>query len=104
MYRFKEFVKKYNIDKQIPDAHIYAANTFLTIETTDYRICVYGWPDNRVSTENLITGVNKIRRFGHNGKDKCERYLKSCLSAMGVDFFDGNFNIEDFESDKAGED
>lgn len=86
MYFFKQFVEKYNIDNQLPDFIVFIEDSFLIIENIDYRICVYGWPDNRVAMSNLMTGINTIKRFGPKGRDKCEAYLKSCLEILGVEF------------------
>lgn len=86
MYFFKQFVEKYNIDNQLPEFTIFAEDGFLIIENTDYRICVYGWPDNRVAMSNLMTGINTIKRLGPKGRDKCEAHLKSCLEILGVEF------------------
>ena len=86
MYFFKQFVEKYNIDNQLPDFIVLVEDSFLIIENIDYRLCVYGWPDNRVAMSNLMVGVNTIKRFGPKGRDKCEAYLKSCLEKFGVEF------------------
>lgn len=86
MFYFKEYVEKYNIDKQLPYCHLRVFDSLLIVDTLDYRICVYGWPDNRVIVANLMTGINTIKRFGPKGKDKCEAYLKSCLENLGVEF------------------
>ena len=86
MIHFKEFVEKYNIDKQLPCRYLYESDSLLIIEAFDYRICAYGWPDNRVTMANLMTGNNTIKKFGPKGKDKCEAHLKSCLEILGVDF------------------
>lgn len=86
MYFFKQFVEKYNIDNQLPDFIVLVEDSFLIIENIDYRICVYGWPDNRVAMSNLMTGINTIKRFGPKGRDKCEAHLKSCLEILGVEF------------------
>ena len=86
MFYFKDYVKKHNIDNQLPNDVVFATDTYLSVDTLDYRICVYGWPDNRVSVANKITDINTIKRFGPGGRDKCEAYLKSCLEILGVDF------------------
>lgn len=86
MFYFKDYVTKYNIDNQLPHSKIIAGYSVLVIDTLDYRITVYGWPDNRVTVANKITGVNTIKRFGPNGRDECESYLKSLLENFGVEF------------------
>lgn len=86
MYNFSEFIRKYNIANQLPDFTILVEDSFLIIENIDYRLCAYGWPDNRVAMSNLMTGINTIKRFGPKGRDKCEAHLKTCLEILGVEF------------------
>lgn len=86
MFYFKDYVTRYNIDNQLPYYKLTARDNILVIDGFDYRICVYGWPDNRVTVANKITGVNTIKRFGPHGHDKCESYLRSCLEILGVEF------------------
>jgi hypothetical protein len=85
MYNFSEFTKKYNIDKQL-DCEVIATESILIVNTIDYRVTVYGWPDNRVCVEDKITGINKIKRFGPTKTDQCENCLKSYLKIIGVEF------------------
>lgn len=86
MFYFKDYVTRYNIDNQLSYYKITARDNILAIDGLDYRICVYGWPDNRVTVANKITGVNTIKRFGPHGRDKCESYFRSCLEILGVEF------------------
>lgn len=86
MFYFKDYVTRYNIDKQLPYYKITARDDILVIDGLDYRICAYAWPDNRVTVANKITGVNKIKRFGPQGRDKCESYLRSRLEILGIEF------------------
>ena len=86
MYFLQEYLKKHNIDNQLPNDIVFATDSYLTVDTPIYRVCVYGWPDNRVTVANKITGINTIKRFGPNGHDKCECYLRSCLEYIGVNF------------------
>lgn len=86
MFYFKDYVTRYNIDNQLPYSKITARDDTLVIDAFDYRICTYGWPDNRVTVANKITGINTIKRFGPLGHDKCESYLRSCLEILGVEF------------------
>ena len=84
MHNFNEFIKKYNIDKQL-DCIVIATENILIVNTIDYRITAYGWPDNRVCVEDKITGINKIKRFGPAKTDYCENYLKSQLKLIGAE-------------------
>jgi hypothetical protein len=86
MFFFKDYVKRYNIDNQLPNCTVFATSSYLTIDDIDFRISVYGWPDNRVAVSDKISGVNTIKRFGPKGRYKCETYLKSCLEILGVEF------------------
>lgn len=85
MHNFSEFIRKYNIDKQF-DCSVIATENILIVNTIDYRVTVYGWPDNRVCVEDKITSLNKIKRFGPTKTDQCENYLKSHLQLMGAEF------------------
>lgn len=86
MFYLKDYVTRYNIDNQLPYYKFTARDDILVIDGSDYRICVYGWPDNRVTVANKITGVNTIKRFGATGRNKCESFLKSRLEVLGVEF------------------
>lgn len=85
MYYFKEFATKYNLIDQLSDYQFYITDDRLVVDGPDFRLSVYGWPDNRVVTANKVTGVNRIIRFGHNGTWRCTQYVKQCLEALGVD-------------------
>lgn len=86
MFFFKDYVKQYNINNQLPDYAVIATNSYLMVDGIDFRVSVYGWPDNRVAVSDKIGGVNTIKRFGPKGNIKCKAYLKSCLEVLGADF------------------
>ena len=88
MFFFKDYVKQYNIDNQLPDYNVIATDSFLTVDGIDFRVNAYGWPDNRVVVSDKISGVNTIKRFGPKGIAKHREYLKSCLESLGVEFFE----------------
>ncbi len=88
MYYLQDYVMKHNIDNQLPNDIVFATENYLLVDTPDYRACVYGWPDNRVTIANKITGINTIKRFGPSGRDKCECYLRSYLEYLGVNFLE----------------
>lgn len=98
MYYFKELVSKYNLEKQLPECKIYATDNRLVIDSIDYRLSVYGWPDNRVVTSNKITGTHRIRRFGPNGKEKCRALLMTCLETLGVDTLEADWDMDKIKS------
>jgi hypothetical protein len=93
MHDFKYFVEKYNIDNQLPHYNIIATEKSLVVDGQDYRLSVYGWPDNKILGANKITGENFIKRFGPKGKNECERNLKNYLGVLGVDFLDGESDL-----------
>lgn len=85
MYHFREFAKKLNLVDQLPGYNIAVRCDRILIDGVDYRLDVYGWPDNRVVFANKMTGQNTIKRFGHNGRDKCRKFYLECLESIGVD-------------------
>lgn len=85
MYHFREFAKKLNLVDQLPGYDIAVRCDRILIDGADYRLDVYGWPDNRVVFADKMTGQNTIKRFGHNGRDKCRKFYLECLESIGVD-------------------
>lgn len=85
MYHFKEFAKKINLVDQLPGYDIVVRCDRILIDGADYRLDVYGWPDNRVVFSDKLTGQNTIKRFGHNGAEKCRKFYYDCLESIGVD-------------------
>lgn len=85
MYHFREFAKKLNLVDQLPGYDIAVRCDRILIDGTDYRLDVYGWPDNRVVFLDKLVGQNTIKRFGPNGTDKCRNLYYTCLELIGVD-------------------
>lgn len=85
MYHFREFAKKLNLADQLPGYNVAVRCDRILIDGDDYRLDVYGWPDNRVVFADKLTGQNTIKRFGHNGRDKCRKFYLDCLESIGVD-------------------
>lgn len=85
MYHFKEFANKINLVDQLSAYNIVVRCDHILIDGADYRLDVYGWPDNRVAFANKMTGQNTIKRYGHNGADKCRKFYLECLESIGVD-------------------
>lgn len=94
MYYFKEFVKKYNLDKQFSESYLYVTDDRLVIDLPNYRLSVHGWPDNRVIAMNKIMGIIVTKRFGHNGTARCRNYVMSQLEIMGTDTLEGDWDTE----------
>lgn len=85
MYRFRIFAKKLNLEDQLPGYNIAVRCDRILIDGDDYRLDVYGWPDNCVVFSDKLTDQNTIKYFGHNGADKCRKFYYECLESIGVD-------------------
>lgn len=85
MYHFREFAKKLNLVDQLSGYNIAVRCDRILIDGADYRLDVYGWPDNRVVFSDKLTGQNTIKRFGHSGAKKCRKFYYECLELIGVD-------------------
>lgn len=85
MYHFREFAKKLNLVDQLPGCDIAVRCDRILIDAPDFRLDVYGWPDNRVVFANKMTGQNTIKRYGHNGGDRCRKTYLEWLESIGVD-------------------
>lgn len=97
MYYFEEFAKKYNLEKQLPDFKFVIRDDRMLMDSVDYRLDVYGWPDNRVVVSNKITGLNTIKRFGPKGTESCRSYLMTCLEVLGADMLEGDWDQEEID-------
>ena len=85
MYHLREFAESLNLPDQLPGCDIAVRCDRILIDALDFRLDLYGWPDNRVVFANKVTGQNTIKRFGHNGRDKCRKFYLECLESIGVD-------------------
>lgn len=85
MYHLREFAEKLSLPDQLPDCQISVHCDRILIDAQDFRLDLYGWPDNRVVFANKITGSNTIKRYGHNGADKCRKTYLEWLESIGVD-------------------
>lgn len=85
MYHLREFAESLNLPDQLPGCSISVHCDRILIDSIDFRLDLYGWPDNRVVFANKVTGQNTIKRFGHNGRDKCREFYLNCLESIGVD-------------------
>lgn len=92
MHYLKDFVKKYNIDNQLPNYKVVASDDRILIDGADYRLDLYGWPDNRVVASNKLSGQHIIKRFGPNGTTQCRDYYLTCLDTLGVETLDAEFD------------
>lgn len=85
MYHLREFAESLNLSDQLPGYTISVHCDRILIDSIDFRLDLYGWPDNRVVFANKVTGQNTIKRFGHSGRDKCRKFYLDCLESIGVD-------------------
>lgn len=85
MYYLKELAAKINLVDQLPGRDVVVRCDRILIDASDFRLDLYGWPDNRVVFADKMTGQNVIKRFGHNGADKCRKFYLECLESIGVD-------------------
>lgn len=85
MRHFTEFAEKINLFDQLPGYIIAVRCDHILIDALDFRLDLYGWPDNRVVFADKMTGQNTIKRFGYNGRDKCRKFYLECLELIGVD-------------------
>lgn len=85
MYHIREFAESLNLPDQLPGCDIAVRCDRILIDSPDFRLDFYGWPDNRVVFANKMTGQNTIKRYGHNGADKCRKFYLECLESSGVD-------------------
>ena len=98
MHYLKDFVKKHNIDNQLSNYKVVAADDRILIDGPDYRLDLYGWPDNRVVASNKMTGQHSIKRFGPKGTTQCREYYLTCLGVLGVETLDAEFDSTVFSA------
>ena len=85
MYHMREFAEKLNLVDQLPGYSISVHCDRILIDGLDFRLDLYGWPDNRVVFSNKVTGMNTIKRYGHAGGKQCRETYLDFLESLGVD-------------------
>lgn len=85
MYHMREFTKKLNLVDQLPGYSISVHCDRILIDGLDFRLDLYGWPDNRVVFSNKMSGMNTIKRYGHTGGEQCRETYLDFLESLGVD-------------------
>lgn len=85
MYHMREFAKKLNLVDQLPGYSISVHCDRILIDGLDFRLDLYGWPDNRVVFSNKMTGMNTIKCYGHAGGERCRETYLDFLESLGVD-------------------
>lgn len=85
MYYLKDFAMKLSLADQMPGYTISTHSDRILIDGLDYRLDLYGWPDNRVVFSDKVGGQSKIHRFGSRGTEACRKMYLECLEMLGVD-------------------
>ena len=85
MFYLKDLVDTLSLVDQLPNFLVIARDDRILIDSDDYRLDLYGWPDNRVIFADKLTGKNVIKRFGPDDTVKCWDFYIECLESLGVD-------------------
>ena len=85
MFYLKDFAERLCLKDQLPGYGVEARDDRILIDGLDYRIDLYGWPDNRVVFSDKVTGQNWIYRCGPKGTEVCRSKYFECLELLGVD-------------------
>ena len=85
MFYLKDLADTLSLTDQLPNFMVVARDDRILMDSDDYRLDLYGWPDNRVVFSDKLTGKNVIKRFGPDDTVKCWDFYIECLEALGVD-------------------
>lgn len=85
MFYLKDLADTLSLVDQLPNFSVIARDDRILIDSGDYRLDLYGWPDNRVIFSDKLTGKNVIKRFGPDNTVKCQDFYIECLETLGVD-------------------
>lgn len=85
MFYLKDAAGTLSLVDQLSNFLVTARDDRILMDSEDYRLDLYGWPDNRVIFADKITGKNVIKRFGPDGSVKCLDFYIECLETLGVD-------------------
>lgn len=85
MFYLKDLVDTLSLVDQLPNFLVIARDDRILMDSDDYRLDLYGWPDNRVLFADKLTGKNVIKRFGPDDSVKCWDFYIECLESLGVD-------------------
>lgn len=85
MFYLKDLAERLCLKDQLPCYGVEARDDRILIDGLDYRLDLYGWPDNRVVFSDKVSGQNKIHRFGPRGTEACRNMYLECLEMLGVD-------------------
>lgn len=85
MFYLKDLADTLSLADQLPIFSVIANDDRILMDSDDYRLDLYGWPDNRVIFADKLTGKNVIKRFGPDDSVKCWDFYIECLETLGVD-------------------
>ena len=83
MFYLRDLVLLLSLKDQLPGYSVVATDDFIGIDGIDYRINCYGWPNNRITVEDKITGLNSIKSFGPKGTEKAKAHYRETLERFG---------------------
>lgn len=85
MFYLKDLADTLSLVDQLPIFLVIARDDRILMDSDDYRLDLYGWPDNRVIFADKLTGKNVIKRFSPDDTVKCWDFYIECLETLGVD-------------------
>lgn len=85
MFHLKDLADTLSLTDQLPNFLVIARDDRILMDSDDYRLDLYGWPDNRVVFSDKLSGKNVIKRFGPDDTVKCWDFYIDCLETLGVD-------------------
>lgn len=85
MFYLKDLADTLSLADQLPNFSVIATDDKILMDSADYRLDLYGWPDNRVIFADKVTGKNVIKRFGPNDTVNCWDFYIECLEDLGID-------------------
>nr|DAJ25448.1 MAG TPA: hypothetical protein [Caudoviricetes sp.] len=85
MFYLKDLADTLSLAYNLPNFLVNARDDRILMDSDDYRLDLYGWPDNRVVFADKLTGKNVIKRFGPDDTVKCWDFYIECLETLGVD-------------------
>lgn len=85
MFYLKDLADTLSLVDQLLNFLVIVRDDRILMDSDDYRLDLYGWPDNRVVFADKLTGKNVIKRFGPDDTVKCWDFYIECLETLGVD-------------------
>jgi hypothetical protein len=85
MYQFDRWAEYLQLQKQQPSFTVTVNEHSILMNSQDYRLNVYGWPDNRVTFSDKLSGINWIRRYGPKRGRECSKLWLKTLEELGFD-------------------